>query len=98
MDAKPTPASSPSMLKLILWTFLWLVMWFWAIIGSFFVVLGVLSFFVDVSRFGSMTLFNGAEVRTTQQKAEFVAVGLGIAAVGIGFLWLVRRGTVKEPV
>jgi len=96
MRANSTNSSSPSMLKLVLWTILWLVMWFWAIIGPLFVVLGVLSFFVDLS--GSMYLFGGDPVRTPQQKAVFIAVGLGLSAVGIGFVWLVRRGYVKGPV
>jgi hypothetical protein len=98
MDANSTNSRPPSMLKLVLWTGLWLLMCLWAIIGVFFVLLALLSFFVDISSFGSMTLFRGEPVRTTQQKVIFLLVGLGLATIGIGFLWLVRRGTIKEPV
>src|SRR5262245_18215712 len=83
METHSPKPPQPSMLKLLLWTFLWLVMWFWAILGPFFVVLAVVSFFVDISPFADMTLFGGEPVRTPQQKAVFLAVGALIGLVGI---------------
>jgi hypothetical protein len=85
------------MTKLVLWTLLWLLMCLWGIIGSVFVVLAVVSFFVDVSPVAKMSLFNGEPVRTPQQKAVFLAIGLALAVVGLGFVWLNRRGYVKGP-
>jgi hypothetical protein len=85
------------MVKLLLWTFLWLVMWFWAIVGPLFAVLAAISFFVDISDVVSLTYFDGEPVRTPQQKAIFLAVSAFIGVVGIGFLWLYRRGYLKNP-
>jgi hypothetical protein len=97
MDTNSSQPPPPSMVKLILWTLLWLVMWFFAIVGPFFVVLAVVSFFFDISGVVSMTLFSGEPVRTPQQKAEFLAVGALLGIIGIGFLWLRRRGILKDP-
>jgi hypothetical protein len=97
METKPTKPP-PSMVKLLLWTMLWLVMWFWAILGPLFVVLATLSFFVDVSPVVGMTDFFGNPVRTTGQKIVFLAVGACLGFAGIGFLWLLRRGYLKDPV
>jgi hypothetical protein len=97
METNSARSHGPSTVKLLLWTLLWVVMWFWAIIGPLFVVLAAVSFFVDVSPFADMTLFGGEPVRTPRQKAVFLAVGALIGSVGIGFLWLYRRGYLKDP-
>jgi hypothetical protein len=97
MEPKSTRPPKPSMVRLILWTFLWLVMWGWAIIGPLFVVMACVSFFVDLSPYVDMTLFNGAPVRTPQQKAIFLTVGALMGVVGIGFVWLYHRGYLKDP-
>ena len=93
-SAKPPP--EPSVVKLLLWTFLWLAMWFWAIIGPLFVVAAVISFFIDISPIVDLNLF-GEPVRTTVQKVEFLALGAVLGFVGIGFLLLRRRGYLKDP-
>ena len=98
METKPTQRPPPSMIKLILWTMLWLLMWFWAIAGSLFAVLAAVSFFVDVSPVVGMTDFFGKPVRTTEQKLVFLAAAACLGLVGIGFLWLRRRGYLKDPV
>jgi hypothetical protein len=85
------------MVKLVLWTLLWLAMWFFAIVGPLFVVLAAVSFFVDISPVVSLNFFGGEPVRTTEQKAVFLAVGAVLGFVGIGFLWLYRRGYLKDP-
>jgi hypothetical protein len=85
------------MAKVVLWTLLWLVMWFFAIVGPLFVVLAAVSFFVDISPVVSLNLFGGEPVRTTEQKVVFLAVGAVLGFVGIGFLWLYRRGYLKDP-
>jgi hypothetical protein len=97
METNLSKQPPPSMIKLILWTLLWLVMWSWAIIGPLFVVLAAVSFFVDISPVASMTLFGGEPVRTMEQKILFLAVGALLGLIGIGFLWLLRRGYLKEP-
>jgi hypothetical protein len=97
MEKNSARPPRPSMVKVFLWTLLWLVMCFWAIIGPLFVVLGAVSFFIDISPFAEMTLFGGKPVRTPQQKALFLAVGALVGFVGIGFLWLHRRGYLKDP-
>lgn len=97
MEANSAIPPRPSPVKLLLWTLLWVVMCFWAIIGPLFVVLAAVSFFVDISSIADMTLFGGEPVRTPRQKAVFLAVGALIGSVGIGFLWLYRRGYVKDP-
>jgi hypothetical protein len=97
MDTNSAKQPRPSMVKSLLWTLLWLVMCFWAIIGPLFVVMTAVSFFVDISPLADMTLFGGEPVRTPQQKALFLAVGALVGLVGIGFLWLYRRGYLKDP-
>jgi hypothetical protein len=85
------------MIKLVLWTLLWLVMLFWAVVGPLFVVLAVVSFFVDVSPVVDLRLFGGVPVRTQRQKAVFLGLSAVMALVGIGFFWLRRRGRLKGP-
>jgi hypothetical protein len=97
MDRNASRPPEPSMIKLVLWTLLWLVMLFWAVVGPLFVVLAVVSFFVDLSPFVDLQLFGGEPVRTPRQKAVFLAVGALMALVGIGFFWLRRRGRLKDP-
>jgi hypothetical protein len=98
MATNPTQQPpTPSMVKVLLWTLLWLVMWFWAIVGSLCVVLAIVSFFVDLSPFVSLNLFSGEEARTTQQKVTFLVANAVIACIGVGFLWLYRRGYLKDP-
>jgi hypothetical protein len=97
MNTRSTTPPEPSLVKLLLWSLLWLVMWFFAIVGPLFVVLAAVSFYVDLSPVVSMTLFGGEPVRTPQQKAEFLAVGALLGFVGLGFLWLRRRGYLKDP-
>ena len=98
MEPHPPKRPPPSLLKLILWFLLWLVMWFWAIIGPLYVVLAVVSFFVDLSPWVSMTLPGGESVETTEQKLLFLAIGAVLGFVGLGFLWLRHRGYLKDPV
>ena len=97
MKTNSTRPPSPSMVKLILFTLLWLVMWFWAIIGPLFAVLAAVSFFVDLSPVVTLTCFAGEPVRTPQQKTVFLAVNAFIGLIGISFLWLYRRGYLKDP-
>jgi len=85
------------MVKLILWVLLWLVMWFWAVVGPLFVVLAAISFFIDVSPVVSLTLFGGEPVRTPQQKAVLLVMGASLGFIGISFLWLRRHGYLKDP-
>ena len=82
--------------KLLLWLFLCFAMWFWAVVGPLLAVLAAASFFVDVSSVVSLDLF-GEPVRTAGQKAVLLAVGVVAGFVGVGFLWLRRRGYIKDP-
>src|SRR4051812_19208362 len=97
MDTNSTRPPSPSIVKMLLWTFLWLAMWFWAIVGSLLAVLAAVSLVVDISPVVNLTLFGGEPVRTPQQKAVLLAVGATLGLIGIGFLWLRRRGYLKDP-
>jgi hypothetical protein len=97
MENQPPKRPPPSLLKLILWLLLWLVMWFWAIIGPLYVVVVIVSFFVDVSPVVSLNLF-GEPVTTMEQKIWLLAIGGVLGFVGIGFLWLRRRGYFKDPI
>jgi hypothetical protein len=86
----------PSVILLFLWALVCLAMWFWAIVGPLFVVLGALSFFLDLGAFGiDISGFGGEPVRTTGQKLTFMAVGAIGAIVGIAFLWLRRCGWLR---
>jgi len=72
-------------------------MWFWAVVGPLFVVLGELSFFIDLEAIGiTLTGNDGEPIRTTRQKMTFIALGVLFGVVGIGFLWLRRRGWLKD--
>jgi hypothetical protein len=74
-----------------------LVMWFWAVVGPLFVVFGALSFFIDLEAIGiTLTGNDGEPVGTTWQKMTFMALGVLFGVVGIGFLWLRRRGWLKD--
>jgi hypothetical protein len=75
----------PPMGPSLLWAFLCLVMWFWAIAGPLCVLLAVASSFVDLS---DVIEFPGRE-------AEALSVGIVLGAVGISFVWLRMRGYVK---
>ena len=86
------------MLKLILWTLLWLVMWFWAIVGPLYMVMAAVSFFVDISPYVSLTLFNNEPVQTPIEKAAYLAMGAFFGTIGIGFLVMRRFGYFKDPV
>jgi hypothetical protein len=97
MENKPVQRRHlPVVLQVILlplWGLLCGLMLLSAIIGLGCVVLGVLSLFVDLSRFLDMQL-GGESVRTTSQKLLFAAVGAVLASTGTGFWWLSRRGYV----
>jgi hypothetical protein len=69
----------------LLWVFLCLVMWFWAIAGPLCVMLAVASYIVDLR--GALE-FPGGEV-------EALSVGSVLGAVGITFVWLRMRGYIK---
>jgi len=97
MATNPTRRPSPPMVKLLLWTLLWLLMGFWAIVGPLFAVLAAASFFIDISPVVSLTLPAGKEAQTPGQKAVFLALSALLGLVGIGFFWLRRRGHLKDP-
>jgi hypothetical protein len=92
METNHPRRREPSAVLSLLWALLWLAMWFWAIIGVLFVVLGALSFFVDLNAWKiSISGLDGRPVQTAEQKWLFVAAGAVTAAVGIAFLWLTRE-------
>jgi hypothetical protein len=97
MEIKPAKQPPPSVVKCLLWAFLWLAMWFWVIAGSLIVVCTAVSFFVDISGVVSMTDFFGEPVRTTEQKIHFLVFGVLLGFLGIGFLLLCRWGYLKGP-
>jgi len=87
----------PSLLWLWVLVIFNLVMWFWAVVGPLFVVFGALSFVIDLPEIGiSLTGTDGEPVRTPWQKLTFMAMGTLFGVVGIGFLWLRRRGWLKD--
>jgi len=69
----------------LLWAFLCLVMWFWAIAGPLCVMLAVTSYFVDLR---DVIEFPG-------RRAEALSMGSVLGAVGISFIWLRMRGYIK---
>jgi hypothetical protein len=97
LETNPTKRPPPSVVKCLLWAFLWLAMWFWAIAGSLIVVCTAVSFFVDISAVVSMGDSSGEPVRTTEQKIQFLVFGALLGFLGIGFLLLCRWGYLKGP-
>jgi hypothetical protein len=94
-DIQPPRRERPAIL-LLLWAILCLIMWFWAIAGPLFVVLGALSFFIDLNAIGiSLSGPDDEPIRTTTQKIVFTATSALIGTVGITFLWLRKRGYLK---
>jgi hypothetical protein len=86
----------PPAVLLLLWALLCLVMWFWAILGPIFVVLGALSFFLDLEDLHiSIMDFGGQPVQTIWQKLTFMGVGVVLGAFGGGFLWLRHQGWLR---
>ena len=69
----------------LLWVFLCLVMWFWAITGPVCVLLAVASYHVDLR---DVLEFPGGRV-------EALSVGIVLGAVGISFVWLRMRGYIR---
>jgi hypothetical protein len=69
----------------LLWVFLCLALWFWAIAGPLCVMLAVTSYFVDLR---DVIEFPGGGV-------EALSVGSVLGAVGISFVWLRMRGYIK---
>jgi hypothetical protein len=95
MDNHPRQRREPSVVVSLLWALLWLALWFWAIIGPLFVLLGALSFFVDLDTLGIQLSLGAGPIQTTGQKNTFIAMGAVMGIVGIGFLWLRKRGYLK---
>jgi hypothetical protein len=54
-------------------------MWFWAIVGPLYVVVGVVSYFVDLEDLRSF------------QSTESISLSGVLGAVGISFVWLRMR-------
>lgn len=75
--------SMPPIVPSLLWVFLWLAMWFWAIVGPFCVVLGVLSYFVDLG-----------DVLAMPGRDALLAGGV-LGSVGISFVWLRMQGYIR---
>jgi hypothetical protein len=92
MESRQSQRGEPPMIVMALWVLLCLGMWFWAIIGPLNVVLGALSFFFDLSNV--IDIF-GTPVQTTGQKAVYLSVSAALAILGVGFVWLRRRGYLK---
>ena len=64
-----------------------------ALIGVATLVLGLLSLGVNLEGVLKMHLC-GAEVHTAAQKLLFAALGAAMTLLGVGFLWLYRRGSI----
>src|SRR5262245_24003396 len=96
MDAR-TSKHPPSLVELLLWTALWLLMWAWAILGPVVALLACVSLIPAVEPFVSLTLFDGKPADTLQRKAILFTVGVGMGLLGGLFLWVRRRGHLKEP-
>jgi hypothetical protein len=75
--------SMPPIVPSLLWVFLWLAMWCWAIAGPLCVVLGILSYFVDL---GDVLAMPGRDA---------LSVGGVLGGVGLSFVWLRMRGYLK---
>jgi len=88
------PNREPPLILLLLWAILWLAMWFWAIVGPLFVLLGALSFFIDLGTIGVSISLDGP-VETTKQKILFIVLGGIMGIVGIGFHLLRRYGHLR---
>jgi hypothetical protein len=83
MTKDPLQRSLPPLVPSLLWVFLSLVMWFWAIIGPLYVVLGILSYLVDLR---DVFPFPGRQA---------LSLGGFLGAVGISSVWLRMRGYIK---
>jgi hypothetical protein len=71
---------------MIVWVLFCFVMWFWAIVGPLFLVIGPLSFYVDWVEFPG---------KTPEEKLGNMGLGASLGAVGIAFVWLRCRGYLK---
>jgi hypothetical protein len=90
MESRPEPPRQPSMPLMIVWVFLCLAMWGWAIIGTLIVVIGALHFAVDPN--GDYISIEGA---TTQEKLKHLAIAGLLGAVGITFVCLRHLGYLR---
>jgi hypothetical protein len=86
----PKRRDPPAVVYLI-WAVFVLIMWGWAILGTLYVVLGVLCFFVDLG--GIIDI--GAQDVPTRQKLTSIAWPALMGIVGISFIWLRRCGYLK---
>jgi hypothetical protein len=82
-------------LSLFVWWILDFVMILAVPIGLGLVVLGILSFVIDLGEGFWGPRLGSAPVRTVADKALFTVAGAVAGILGIGFLWLRRRGYVK---
>jgi hypothetical protein len=87
MENQSGPPRQPSMAAMIAGTVLWFVMWVWAIMGTLYVLIGVLYFAVDPD--GHYISIQGD---TTRDKLVNMAGAGALGAVGIIFLCLRRLG------
>jgi hypothetical protein len=75
------------------WTLLWLVAAFFmlvaGLVGLNFVVVGLLSFFVDLGEWGPR--LGGELAEAVPQKVAFIIVGIAVTAASIIFFWLNAR-------
>src|SRR5438105_1485878 len=58
------------------------------ILGSIFVAVGLLSFFVDL---GDSMWLGGEPVRRDQQKIRWTVCSAALSALGLAFVWLHRK-------
>jgi hypothetical protein len=94
--AANTSQHPPSLVELVLWTALWLLMWAWAILGPVVALLACISLIPALEPYITLK-FLDEPAQTVHQKAVVFAVGVGMGLVGGVFLWLRRRGHLKEP-
>jgi heme O synthase-like polyprenyltransferase len=75
----------PGVFSIMLWHGLRSGMWLWAIVGPLLVVLGVVSYFVDV-RDSIFSLF---------MNRDFMVWGGVFGSAGLSFVWLQMRGYLR---
>jgi hypothetical protein len=87
MATDPGPKRQPSMATMILWVLFCFVMWYWAIVGPLFLVIGIMSLYgVDFIDFPGQTI---------TEKLSYMEFGAVLSTVGLAFVWLRCRGYLK---